>query len=170
MSTVKNARNDRKTDSLSDNVEITANTLSNFPNSKKRRKRVGRGNASGFGGECGRGHKGQKSRSGFSRKRGFEGGQNPLYRRLPKRRGFTNIHKLEFLEINVAHLDFSKFDSSITVQMMYEMVNSKIQLPIRLIGRLPDPVSVKLIETHFISTTLLAVLKSKDIDVNIIDY
>jgi large subunit ribosomal protein L15 len=65
---------------------MTTNNQSLSPaiGSTKKRKRVGRGNASGYGGECGRGHKGQKSRSGYSRKSGFEGGQNPLYRRLPK--------------------------------------------------------------------------------------
>ena len=59
----------------------------------KKRTRKGRGNASGKGGECGRGHKGQKSRSGYSAKAGFEGGQMPLYKRVPKRRGFTNNFK-----------------------------------------------------------------------------
>ena len=78
---------------------IRLNELSPFENSTSNRKRVGRGNASGYGGECGRGHKGQKSRSGFSRKRGFEGGQNPLYKRIPKKRGFTNIFKKSFLSL-----------------------------------------------------------------------
>ena len=71
----------------------------------KKRKRVGRGNASGYGGECGRGHKGQKSRSGYSRKRGFEGGQNPLYRRLPKKAGFRNRFRVEYRIINLSDLD-----------------------------------------------------------------
>ena len=65
------------------NIEFSLSNLTYYSESRKKRKRVGRGNASGFGGECGRGHKGQKSRSGFSRRRGFEGGQNPLYRRIP---------------------------------------------------------------------------------------
>lgn len=56
----------------------------------KKRKRVGRGNAAGQGGECGRGHKGQKSRTGHSMVTGFEGGQTPLYRRIPKKRGHRN--------------------------------------------------------------------------------
>ncbi len=60
------------------------------PGSIKQRKRLGRGNSSGHGGESGRGHKGQKSRTGYSRKAGFEGGQTPLYRRLPKKRGLGN--------------------------------------------------------------------------------
>ncbi len=72
--------------------------------SKRRDKRRGRGPGSGQGKTAGRGHKGQKSVAGFSQKRGFEGGQMPLHRRLPKR-GFTNIFKTEYTEINLADLD-----------------------------------------------------------------
>ena len=80
-------------------TSLSLNTIAPFPNSTKNRKRVGRGNASGYGGECGRGHKGQKSRSGVSIK-GFEGGQMPIHRRLPKR-GFTNINRVNYTEINL---------------------------------------------------------------------
>ena len=72
---------------------------------KKNRIRKGRGNASGHGGESGRGHKGQKSRSGYSRRAGFEGGQTPLYRRLPKTNGFNNIFKERFDIININKLE-----------------------------------------------------------------
>jgi large subunit ribosomal protein L15 len=68
------------------------------------KKRVGRGPGSGLGKTSGRGNKGQKSRSGYSQKRGFEGGQMPLHRRLPKR-GFTNIFKQEWAEVNLADLE-----------------------------------------------------------------
>jgi large subunit ribosomal protein L15 len=68
------------------------------------RKRVGRGTGSGLGKTSGRGEKGQKSRSGFSRMRGFEGGQMPLHRRLPKR-GFTNIFRKDWAEINLRQLE-----------------------------------------------------------------
>lgn len=71
--------------------------------SKKARKRVGRGPGSGFGKTAGRGHKGQKSRSGYTRRPGFEGGQMPLVRRVPKR-GFTNIFRTEYVVINVDRL------------------------------------------------------------------
>jgi large subunit ribosomal protein L15 len=74
--------------------------------SVKDRKRRGRGNASGLGGESGRGHKGQKSRSGYSKKPGNEGGQMPLYRRLPKKRGFNNlIHKNIYNIINLDQIE-----------------------------------------------------------------
>ena len=72
--------------------------------SRKDRKRVGRGPGSGSGKTAGRGTKGQKSISGYSRKRGFEGGQMPLNRRIPKR-GFTNIFKKEYSEINLDRLE-----------------------------------------------------------------
>jgi large subunit ribosomal protein L15 len=75
----------------------------------KNKKRLGRGPGSGQGKTAGRGNKGQKSRSGYSRRPGFEGGQMPLQRRLPKR-GFTNIFKKEWVEVNVATLE-KRFDA-----------------------------------------------------------
>jgi large subunit ribosomal protein L15 len=93
------------------------NELSDNPGSRKTRKRIGRGQGSGKGGTCGRGHKGQKSRSGVSLL-GFEGGQMPLYRRLPKR-GFHNPFRKEFVEINLGFLqkiiDAGKLDPSTPV-------------------------------------------------------
>src|SRR5919108_972703 len=71
--------------------------------SRHARKRVGRGPGSGHGKTAGRGEKGQKSRSGFSRQLGFEGGQMPLHRRLPKR-GFTNIFRTEYCVVNLERL------------------------------------------------------------------
>src|SRR5512141_1423981 len=72
--------------------------------SRHAKKRVGRGPGSGHGKTAGRGEKGQKSRSGFSRMLGFEGGQMPLHRRLPKR-GFTNIFRKEWAEVNIRQLE-----------------------------------------------------------------
>jgi large subunit ribosomal protein L15 len=80
-----------------------AKTLSNLspaPGSKFPRKRVGRGPGSGNGKTAGRGNKGAQSRSGFKFKRGFEGGQMPLHRRVPKR-GFTNIFRVEYAVVNL---------------------------------------------------------------------
>jgi large subunit ribosomal protein L15 len=71
---------------------------------KKVRKRVGRGMGSGHGKTSARGHKGQHAGTGFSQKRGFEGGQMPLHRRLPKR-GFTNIFKKQFAIVNLRQLE-----------------------------------------------------------------
>lgn len=73
------------------------------PGSRKSDKRKGRGPGSGQGKTAGRGHKGQKSIAGFSQKKGFEGGQMPIARRLPKR-GFTNVFKTEYAEVNLDRL------------------------------------------------------------------
>jgi len=85
-------------------MAISLNTLKPAKGSTHKKKRVGRGPGSGLGKTAGRGEKGQKSRSGYSRKIGFEGGQMPLHRRLPKR-GFTNIFKKRWVEISLAALD-----------------------------------------------------------------
>ncbi len=77
--------------------------LSPAKGSKKNRKRVGRGPGSGLGKTAGRGAKGQRSRSGYRRRPGFEGGQMPLVRRLPKR-GFTNVFRVEYAVVNVGDL------------------------------------------------------------------
>ena len=85
-------------------MALALNNLKPKEGSTHRKKRVGRGPGSGLGKTAGRGHKGQKSRSGYSSKIGFEGGQMPLQRRLPKR-GFTNIFKKKWLEISLAKLE-----------------------------------------------------------------
>ena len=82
-------------------------------------KRIGRGAGSGHGGTATRGHKGAQSRSGYSRKLGFEGGQMPLYRRLPKR-GFTNINSKEIVGINVSVLERFENDSVVSVETLLE--------------------------------------------------
>ena len=85
-------------------MTISLNSLRPAKGSTHKKKRVGRGPGSGLGKTAGRGEKGQKSRSGYSRKVGFEGGQMPLHRRLPKR-GFTNIFKKQWLEVSLGALD-----------------------------------------------------------------
>ena len=85
-------------------MAISLNNLRPAKGSTHKKKRVGRGPGSGMGKTAARGEKGQKSRSGYSRKIGFEGGQMPLHRRLPKR-GFTNIFKKQWLEISLAALE-----------------------------------------------------------------
>lgn len=87
--------------------------LSPAPGSVKERKRIGRGAASGQGKTAGKGHKGQKARSGSGAHIGFEGGQMPLQRRIPKR-GFNNIFAKEIATVNVAAID-KKFDDGATV-------------------------------------------------------
>ncbi len=79
-------------------------SLKYAPGSVRKRRRLGRGQGSGSGGTSGRGHKGQRSRSGSKKRAWFEGGQMPLQRRLPKR-GFTNIFKREFQIVNLRDLE-----------------------------------------------------------------
>ena len=87
-------------------MTISLNSIRPAKGSTHKKKRVGRGPGSGLGKTAGRGEKGQKSRSGYSSKIGFEGGQMPLQRRLPKR-GFTNIFRKRWLEVGLAALDRS---------------------------------------------------------------
>jgi large subunit ribosomal protein L15 len=88
------------------------NNLKPKKGARHAKKRLGRGPGSGHGKTSGRGEKGQKSRSGFSRSLGFEGGQMPLHRRLPKR-GFTNIFKKDYAVVNVS--DLERFDNGATI-------------------------------------------------------
>src|SRR6266852_2820820 len=88
------------------------NNLKPKKSARHAKKRVGRGPGSGHGKTAGRGEKGQKSRSGFSRMLGFEGGQMPLHRRLPKR-GFTNIFKKEYSIVNLS--DLERFSNGATI-------------------------------------------------------
>lgn len=107
--------------------------------SKKKRKRIGRGEGSGHGGTATRGENGQKSRAGFSRKLFFEGGQMPLQRRIPKR-GFTNIFKKEFQLVNLDRLQKLIDDKKITVSdinasvLLEAGLISKIDVPVKILG------------------------------------
>ena len=85
-------------------MALSLNNLHPAKGSTHRKKRLGRGPGTGLGKTSGRGEKGQKSRSGYSMKIGFEGGQMPLHRRLPKR-GFTNIFKKKWIEVSLAALE-----------------------------------------------------------------
>ncbi len=92
------------------------------PGSRERRKRVGRGTGSGKGKTCGRGMKGQGARSGGGKGPYFEGGQLPLVRRLPFRRGFTNIHRVEYKPVNLGRLQekFGESSQEITPETLVE--------------------------------------------------
>jgi large subunit ribosomal protein L15 len=115
-------------------------------NSRKNRKRVGRGPGSGRGKTAGRGTKGQKSISGYSRKRGFEGGQMPLNRRVPKR-GFTNIFKKEYSEINLDRLDRIGKDKIKPKDLVGAGLLKKESEVVKILGR-GELTSVKEIHAH----------------------
>lgn len=102
---------------------------------RKSRNRVGRGMSSGNGKTSGRGHKGQKSRSGGGTRPGFEGGQMPLFQRLPKR-GFTNIHRKEFAIVNLDALNRFEDGTEITPELLLEEgVVSKLKTGIKVLGK-----------------------------------
>lgn len=94
------------------------NEISPAPGSRKDRKRIGRGNGSGYGTYSGRGLKGQKCRSGYRMKPGFEGGQLPLIRRLPRKRGFTNIFRVEYSIVNLDELGVFEEGSEVTPEKL----------------------------------------------------
>ena len=100
---------------------------------KVSRKRVGRGIGSGLGKTSGKGHKGQKARSGGVVRRGFEGGQTPLYRRLPKR-GFTNIHAKVYPEVTWTILNKSEAKDITAETLLKEGIISKINDGIVVLG------------------------------------
>jgi large subunit ribosomal protein L15 len=87
--------------------------------SRKTRTRIGRGTGSGLGKTSGRGHKGQNSRSGGGVRPGFEGGQMPLHRRLPKR-GFTNIFKKEIITVSLDELNVFEAGTEVTIELLFE--------------------------------------------------
>jgi len=97
------------------------------------RKRVGRGPGSGHGKTAGRGYKGQKSRTGYRHQRGFEGGQMPLHRRVPKR-GFTNIFRVEYDVVNISDLDRFETGASVTPQALAEARLSRKSRPVKILG------------------------------------
>ena len=115
---------------------LDLSTLRPAAGSKKKSKRVGRGPSSGSGKTSGRGHKGQKSRSGYSRRFGFEGGQMPLNRRLPKR-GFNHSDRHPFAEVNIDLLEksFSDGDEVSTDTLVERNIAKKLAGGVKILGR-----------------------------------
>ena len=122
------------------------NELSPAPGSKKGRKRVGRGDSSGHGTYSGRGVKGQKSRSGYKIRPGFEGGQLPLIKRLPRKRGFVNIFRTEYNVININKLNMFESGSEVTPERLVAagLVKS-LRHPVKILaeGDINHPLVVK---------------------------
>ncbi len=111
---------------------------------RQTKKRVGRGVGSGLGKTSGRGHKGQKARSGGGVRRGFEGGQTPLYRRLPKR-GFTNIHAKNYTEVTLTMLNKSEAKEVTAETLLAEGIIGKINdgIVVLATGNLDKKLTVK---------------------------
>jgi len=108
--------------------------LSPAPGSKHSPKRVGRGTGSGLGKTSGKGHKGQKARSGGGVRPGFEGGQMPLQQRVPKR-GFRNIFKKDFAEVNVERLNDFEANTVVTPELLKKVgLINKVKDGVKILG------------------------------------
>lgn len=144
------------------------NELKPRPGAVKVRKRRGRGNASGLGGESGRGHKGAKSRTGYTSKPGFEGGQTPLYKKLPKRKGFKSLDRTHYEVVNLGLIqklfsDGQVVDVSELVRM--NVVSKKSKVKILGNGDFSKKVTVK---AHAFSKSALDKLKAADSEFEVI--
>ena len=131
--------------------------------STKTKKRLGRGEGSGSGGTASRGHKGAKSRSGYSRKKGFEGGQMPLQRRVPKF-GFTNPNRVEYKAINLdiiqALVNDKKITDKITPEMLVSFGMAGKRDLIKVLGRGEITSSVEVTAHKFSKTAVEAIEKA----------
>lgn len=113
---------------------------------KHNRKRVGRGDGSGHGTYSGRGCKGQKSRSGGGVRLGFEGGQLPLIKRLPRKRGFVNIFREEYSIVNIGKLNVFEANSEVTPQTLLDVgLIKSLNNPVKILGdgEIDRPLTVK---------------------------
>ena len=114
--------------------------------SQKNRKRVGRGNGSGHGTFSGKGIKGQKTRSGVQIQRGFEGGQLPIIKRLPRKRGFFNPNRVAYSPVSLTMLNTFAAGTEITPEMLYAAGHiDSLTRPVKVLagGELTGPVNVK---------------------------
>lgn len=130
---------------MADQEYIGLHNLKPAPGSRKKPRRVGRGPGSGRGKTAGRGEKGQRSRSGYSAKIGFEGGQMPLHRRVPKR-GFTNIFRKEFAVVNLERLAAYGEGEEVTPERLIgDGIVRRKNLAIKLLarGEVKHPLKVK---------------------------
>ena len=126
---------------------VKQHELAAAPGSRHARKRVGRGTGSGHGTFSGRGCKGQKARTGNNKVRpGFEGGQLPLIKRLPRKRGFTNIFRVEFTTVNTGDLNVLESGSEVTAEILKAAgIIKTTEKPIKVLadGEIDRPLTVK---------------------------
>jgi len=125
---------------------VRQDELSPAPGSRRDAKRVGRGDGSGHGTYSGRGSKGQKSRSGYSMRPGFEGGQLPLIKRLPRKRGFVNIFRKEFSIVKLGTLNMFESGSEVTPEKLVATgIVKSLQQPVKILadGELNHPLVVR---------------------------
>lgn len=116
-------------------MTLTLDDLRGGPDSHRDRKRVGRGHGSGKGKTAGRGTKGQNARSGRGVGRGFEGGQLPIQKRLPYKRGFTNIYRTPWEVVNLDRLEALEIDGPITPEALFAAgVTRGLEFPVKVLG------------------------------------
>jgi len=140
---------------------MNLNSLKPAENATKLSKRVGRGQGSGKGGTSTRGHKGAQSRSGYSRKIGFEGGQMPIYRIMPKR-GFKNINRVEYNAINISTLQSladNKGVTEITPEVLQANGLAKKKSLIKVLGKGELKAALK-VNAHAFSETAKAAINN----------
>lgn len=114
---------------------VRQNNIAPAPGSRRASKRVGRGDGSGHGTYSGRGCKGQKSRAGYKMRPGFEGGQLPLIKRLPRKRGFTNIFRIEYSTVRVGALNAFDSGSEVTPEkMLASGIIKSLAKPIKILA------------------------------------
>jgi large subunit ribosomal protein L15 len=122
------------------------NDLSPQKGSKKRGRRIGRGISAGQGASAGKGMRGQKARSGSGTRPGFEGGQQPLYRRIPKLKGFPLVNRKKYTTINVEKLASLPADTEVTLTSLKEAgILTAVRGPLKILGdgELSTPLKVK---------------------------
>ena len=138
------------------------NNLKPAEGSTKTRKRIGRGPGSGLGGTSTRGHKGAKSRSGYSKKIGFEGGQMPLQRRVPKF-GFKNINRVEYKAINIGVIQALADEKNLTKVTAADLIAAGFVSSKHLVKILGNgEITAKLeVEAHAFSQSAIAAIEAK---------
>ncbi|MCJ7769804.1 MAG: 50S ribosomal protein L15 [Dehalococcoidales bacterium] len=137
--------------------------------SRKDRKRVGRGDGSGNGTYSGRGCKGQKSRSGYSIKPGFEGGQLPIIKRLPRKRGFTNLFRKEYSIVKLGALNIFEANSEVTPEALLDAgIVKSLKLPVKILadGDMKHPLTVKADKFSAAAKTQLEAAGGKAVEVS----
>jgi large subunit ribosomal protein L15 len=125
---------------------VRQDNIAPAPGSRRAAKRVGRGNGSGHGTYSGRGSKGQKVRAGYKMRPGFEGGQLPLIKRLPRKRGFTNIFRTEYSIVNTGALNVFASGSEVTPEtMLAASIIKTLKNPVKVLGNgdIDRPLTVK---------------------------
>ena len=149
---------------------VRQDNLSPDLGSRRPRKRIGRGNGSGHGTYSGRGSGGQKSRAGYKIRPGFEGGQLPLIKRLPRKRGFTNIFRIKYSTVSVGKLSIFESGSEVTPEKMVDAgVIKSLRQPIKILAD-GDISHSLLVKAHKFSASAKAKIEAAGGTVEEVEY